>query len=343
MQANEMRARFLLQYEGAKLGNRTFNDREIADFLNKAQIQLVKTRFDALKNRTQRGFGDTAIRQAELDGLLSATVTLPNSTFIQGTKYNGALRNTNRNAGYVDPKKAPAYYGVFCQLPDEVLYVVNESVTTADNINIATATVVKDNIPVEEINYLEYKSRIYDPYAQPYDNLVWSMGYGNWMTATYNVNTGGTFDTPNLVSVNESTKHFTMNTGTTPYKHNIWGIRATTWDANNSTGDPSVEVATEIAEWIAFDSRRSRYLISAGHSIHTDVSLWQVVEYQCHYIKEPPSIFIDVVTPTRQINCVLADFLHQEIVDLSVKLAAAAIIPEQNKYQVNDNETKINE
>ena len=77
MQANEMKSRFQLQYEGARLGNRTFNDREVADFLNEAQLRISKSRFDAFKNRTQRGFEDGSIRESELDGLISSTRLFP--------------------------------------------------------------------------------------------------------------------------------------------------------------------------------------------------------------------------------------------------------------------------
>ena len=40
-----MRARFNLLKEASRLANRTFNDREIEDFLNKAQEEFVKERY----------------------------------------------------------------------------------------------------------------------------------------------------------------------------------------------------------------------------------------------------------------------------------------------------------
>lgn len=332
MDANTMRAKFMLGYEAARLGNRTFNDREIADFLNKSQVQLVKTRFDALKNRTQRGFEDGAIRQAELDGLISATRTLSNKTFIQGSPYNGALRGPDKDG--TTNTQIQQNYGVFCQLPDECLYVINEIANTSTNVTgTGQGVTIKYNVPIDSVNYREYNERIYDRYAKPYDNLVWSMGWGNFTTSDYAEYSTEADNrvSPFPVNIANSTKEFTTdNTG-----FNIKGIAPRTWGLN-STGDPdedSLDSATET--WLSFNSKRSRYLIP-GKDYH-------VLEYMVTYIKVPSDIFIDVVTPTNQKNSSLADTLHQEIVDLAVKLASAAIVPEQGKYQVNSNESQINE
>lgn len=332
MDANTMRARFNLQYEASRLGNRTFNDREIADFINKAQLQLVKTRFDALKNRTQRGFADGGIRGDELEGLLSATRTISNKAFIQGTRFNGALRGPDHDGTTYN--QGQHNYGVFCQLPDECLYVVNEMVNTSTNPSgTGVGVITKYNVPVLNVNYTEYNSRILDFYAKPYDNLAWSMGWGNFTASEYSEysSEADNRDAPYNVAVDNSTKDFTLKN----QDYNIKGISPQSWGPN-STGDPdndSLDSATET--WVSFNSRRSRYLIP-GKDFH-------ILEYQVNYILTPPDVFIDVITPTRQVNCVLADFLHQEIVDLAVKLASAAIIPEQGKYQVNSAETQVNE
>ena len=63
----------------------------------------------------------------------------------------------------------------------------------------------------------------------------------------------------------------------------------------------------------------------------------------CFYIKIPADIHLDVQTPGLQIHCELASFVHQDIVDAAVKLASAAIVPDQGKYQVNQLESKEDE
>lgn len=404
MRANEMKDQFQLQYDGAKLGNRTFNDREVADFLNKAQQQLIKSRFDALKNRTQRGFSDTAIRRAELDGLISAIATITNDKFIQGTRNNGALRGPNRSTTVYHNgtnRNESAQYGVFAPLPDDALYVLTEHATTCTNNDITTegltntdpltsslgyTVYVKDNIPTEEVNYLEYQSRIYDYHAKPYDNLVWSIGYGNW--------TPGEFDATSGVYT-ESTKDFNPDAAVGSRGYNIAGyapfypstvtpltgvgdVVADTYyvvvggtdkvygsdaptdyvtyngivylpgqvfkgvsgetDFTITGGTSEVYVANTI------NTRRSRYLLPGVSERGRLVGeTWHVVEYRCHYLKDPDPIFIDTVTPALQVDCQLADFLHQEVVDTAVKIASAAIVPEQGKYNVNSNEAVINE
>ena len=322
MDANTMRAKFNLQYEGARLGNRTFNDREITDFLNKSQLLLIKQRYDGLKNRTQRGFGEL-IRNAELDGIVSSSAVINNNTFIQGDWTNGALKGPDADAeGTIAGINATHNYGVYVALPNEAIYILHEAVTTANNMiaypsGQVSGIIVKHNVPVKEVNYSEYSSSIYDPYNQPASDLVWSMGYGNFQPSTQNVGTTGTESVPTPVSIVDSTKTYTREqTG-----YNIKGIVPYTY------GDTNV--------WIAFNSQRSRYLLPGKN--------WYIVSYQCHYLTMPPSIFVDVITPALQRNCVLADFLHQEVVDLAVKLASASIVPEQNKYQVNDIEAKMNE
>jgi len=323
-----MRARFILQYEAGRLGNRTFNDREINDFLNKAQLQFIKHRFDALKNRTQRGFQDS-IRQAELWGVLSSSSTIKNDFFIQGTPENGGLIGPDKDQVDIENKSnIPHAYGVYVSIPDEAIYLLNESVTTATNSDItpeitpggvqAGTVKVKRNVPIKVVNYEEYASMIYDPHRQPYKNLVWVLPYGNFQSSEQSISGDGTESSPGIIGITNSTKEWTnTNAG-----WNIKGITPKTFNTNTE-------------KWIAFKADRSRYLLPGKD--------WYVVEYTCHYLVTPPEIFIDVVTPRDQRHCVLSDFLHSEIVDLSVELASAAITPEQGKFQANQYENEVNE
>ncbi|MCP4255518.1 MAG: hypothetical protein GY775_19355 [Candidatus Scalindua sp.] len=170
MEANAMRARFLLGKEASRLANRTFNDREIQDFLNKAQLELVKKRFAAWKNRPQIGYGQNEVRNAELAGLLTATQAIPRANMIVGTELNGALQGPDLDNGGVTQDEDR--FGVFVGIPNEVLYILSETCQTAKD------TVTKRNTPMKEYNMLNYMDGIYDPYDQPYDNLVWSFDWG---------------------------------------------------------------------------------------------------------------------------------------------------------------------
>lgn len=183
MESNEMRARFLLLKEASRLANRTFNDREIQDFLNKAQEEFVKERFAAWKNRPQIGFGQHPVRNSELSGLLTATQSIPRTEFILGTELNGALQGPDLDKG--GTTQDADRFGIFVGIPDEVLYTISQTCeTTKDGIN-------KRNTPIKEVNFQGYTDGIYDDYAKPYANLVWSVDWGSYTTAVPN---NGVFD-----------------------------------------------------------------------------------------------------------------------------------------------------
>lgn len=296
MEANAMRARFLLGYEAARLANRTFNDREIQDFLNKAQEELVKERAAPWKNRPQIGMGQHPIRNAELAGLITATQSVPRDNFILGTPLNGALKGPDLD----NADQEEDIYGVFVGLPNEVLYPILETCETIKGV------VNKTNTPIKEITLLEYQSGIYDSYSKPYDNLVWSMDWGSFTTAIPDDHVTG-----NGVYTNSDKEFSNLGTG-----FNMQGL--------NHDGDT-----------IVLNTKRSRYLIPGKG--------WKVVKYVIFYIKQPIDIIIDVQTPGSQVHCELANFVHQEVVDKAVKLASAAIVPEQSKYQVNQLESKEDE
>lgn len=196
MEANQMRARFNLLKEASRLANRTFNDREIEDFLNKAQEEFVKERYAAWKNRPQIGYGQHPVRNAELSGLLTASQSVPRTMFIVGNELNGALQGPDLDKG--GTTQEADRWGVFVGLPDEVLYPIIEVCETSKD------SITKRNTPVKEVNLQGYTEGIYDDYAKPYSNLIWSLDWGAYTTSVPNVS--GTYD--------ESVKEYsTLGTG----------------------------------------------------------------------------------------------------------------------------------
>jgi len=170
-----MRARFNLLKEASRLANRTFNDREIEEFLNKAQEDVVKDKFTAWKNRPQIGYGQHPVRNAELAGLITATQSVLRENFIVGDETNGALQGPDLDKG--GPLQEADRWGVFVGLPNEMLYPITETCETVKG------DVVKRNTIIKEINLQSYFDGIYDDFAKPYDNLVWSMDWGAYTTA----------------------------------------------------------------------------------------------------------------------------------------------------------------
>jgi len=309
-----MNAKFSLLFEGGKLSNKGFNINEVSSFLSKAQTVYIKRRLDLLKNKSQIGYGDL-LRNNELAGVIAGSTSITKDYMIQGTKENGALRAEQLPA--IIPSNV-YQYGVFIQLPDDVLFILNEecdiSHTTYDT---------RYNLPVRETDYKEYKSLINSPYDKPNGNLVFSFDYGNLTpgdTAGYTAS--GTEASPETVSVANATKEYSLSS----VNYNIKGITASTY----------VDGATPATEkWIAFTNYRSKYLLQGGN--------WRIEEYNLHYIKKPSDIIINLTNPTAQQSSILPEFTHQEIVDIAAALASGTIMPDINKYEVNTLESKMNE
>ena len=300
MQANEMRSNFLLQYEGAQLANRTFNDREISAFLNKAQSEIIKRRFSFDKNSKGKGFEADNIRRAELAGVITAHKAFKrtNNDFMIGTEDNGALRTPDLDSQLPSTDQ----YGVFCRIPDEVLYIILES------CSVKQGNCIVNNVPVQEITYGVYMNGITNYFKRPYKNLVWAMDWGTYTTSGSNGNEISTkFGDTNVVP------------GATPS------------DLTGFKGKSTLDGVTDVL----IRTNRSRLLIPGKD--------WEIDKYNLHYIKEPSSIVVDILTPSQQRHCELASFMHQEIIDYAIKLAAASIAPEQNKYEINTIESSQDE
>lgn len=333
MIANEMFHRFNLYFEGGKLFNRTFNEREGSDFLSKAELQITLKRVAAWKNRSGMGFGANNIRMDELSGLISGTGTISRDLFIQGTPMNGALPTPRRIFGngttngsvalntvdninsvlMANPEVAPSNnnlgynYGVFVPIPNECVYILLEYCTVVP-IGSAIGAAAQNyifNVPVKRISQMEYQAGINDKYAQPYANLVWAMDWGGYTVPTMTLN-----GTTGVLTVGDSVKGMS---GFQPY------------DVATDTTNDLVVTAQD----------RSIYLIPGDG--------YEVLDYHIQYIKLPAGITVNLLNPSAAVNSQLASFLHEEIIQEAVSLASASIIPEPNKYQVNENEVKDNE
>lgn len=71
-----------------------------------------------------------------------------------------------------------------------------------------------------------------------------------------------------------------------------------------------------------------------------DKAAYPVTDYRIRYLAYPPDIVCDEYNPSEQRHCILDDSLHDEIIDEAVKMAVAAIKPEE--YQIAAIENKEN-
>lgn len=180
MTANDMRHRFILKMDGALMMNKTFNDREISDWLTKGEKALIKERYDALKNRTQRGYPQ-GIRGDELAGIITGTEYIGKDKMIVGSEDNGALLKPD--IGMTDYTDGTAFssddFGYFVPIPDEAMYILREHVHTTNG------TKHLRNVSVREVGMDEYSALIFNGYRKPYKNLVWSIDWGSFTVASY--------------------------------------------------------------------------------------------------------------------------------------------------------------
>lgn len=184
MTANDMRHRFILKMDGALMLNKTFNDRETSDWLTKGEKALVKGRYDALKNRTQRGYPQ-GIRGDELAGIITGTEYISKSKMIVGDETNGALLKPDIPMTEGDGTFTPGDdFGYFVPIPDEAMYILREHVHTTNG------TKHLRNVSVREVGMDEYSALIFNDYRKPYKGLVWSVDWGSFTVATYNDGSG---------------------------------------------------------------------------------------------------------------------------------------------------------
>jgi len=218
MTANEMRDSFILAWAGGTVNNVPFNDREISDFLTKAELEVSKERFTPDKNTKMKGFERDSVRRAELAGLISATQTLKPDRFMVGTD---VLPDP---LAYIQGEDN---YGVFVALPKEVLYVITEYAYCTNNSNQEH----RARVEVLPIRYDSYNEDIDNRYRKPYHSLLWRMDWGNYTTAT-----DENASTPDMTGVTPSytqggSQAITFNKDTNPIVHylipgkdqRIWG------------------------------------------------------------------------------------------------------------------------
>lgn len=312
MTANEMKDYFNLLSDGAVLEARTFTDREIGGFLTLGQIELAKSRIDGLKNRTARGISD-ALRRGELAGLMagSAAFKRADHDFMKGTPDNNAFRTPDLDA-QIDSTEA---FGVWCRIPDEALFVYNET------CDLTQGSYTAPIVPVEDIDPVLYNDLIFDAWKNPNFDKVWGVWGGSYTAS-------GTDDTNafdplavNPQPIEESTKYGDTRVLTTATNATLTGFRGV------SVLDDSTEVRIQ--------TQRARNLIPGKD--------WTISTYNVKYIKMPKPIVVNTRVPALQENSEFPSTMHEEIVQTAVKLASASVIPLEGKYQVADKEAAEDE
>lgn len=163
MTAAEMRDLFLILYDKiTNLAAPGYTDDEISDFLNKAQLQFVKHRYNEKGNKYQEGFEETEKRRKDLSQLTRNLEASP-STSQTGVSPNGYLYD----------------------LPDGYLYTLREEAT----ITSSDACFDAKRIYVKPITHDEYAINLLNPFKKPDKTVVWRLDYSNTSPSTLTTST----------------------------------------------------------------------------------------------------------------------------------------------------------
>lgn len=111
-------------------------------FLSKAQLEIVKNKYNPLGNKYQKGFEETEQRRADLDNL------------IKDTKSTSILESTEKiNSS-----------SLMFLLPDDVLYIIFEEGKIASTEDSCIAGTY---LSIDPVTHEEYKTMIKNPFKRP--------------------------------------------------------------------------------------------------------------------------------------------------------------------------------
>jgi len=153
MTAVEMRDLFLILYDKiTNLAAPGYTDTEISDFLNKAQLQFVKHRYNEKGNKYQEGFEETEKRRKDL-AQLTRSLTATSSSDQTGVSPNG----------------------VFYDLPEEYMYTLREEATISSDDECLDGK----RIYIKPITHDEYAINLLNPFKKPDHTIAWRLDYSN--------------------------------------------------------------------------------------------------------------------------------------------------------------------
>lgn len=319
MTANEMGDTFSLLYEAATLTNRQFNSREKSLFLNLAQKELLDTRFTPDANSKGKGFESDSKRVLDLTSLVRSNVLYfkDNNDFVRGTYRNGALRNPDKDIEGILTEPSTDFTGN----PSGYGYVGE-----ADDIKYGVLVELQDEVlhVISENCDMSYGDGTNKEWR--YNVQVQEMPNDMYNTFIYNG-----LKQPYLDLVWRREYGSTIPGGITRNTNNFRSSKAPRVTADNTTTSPAINSA-----WGFNGSRKRIVQLIPGKN-------WEVEKYNVYYVKKPTDIVVDYNSPNKQIHCELHPHIHPEVIKIAVRMATAAIVPAEQKYQLTDAEARRDE
>ena len=166
MTAAEMKEIFLILYDKVtNLAAPGYTDLEITAFLNKAQLQFVKNRYNYKGNQYGEGIEETEKRRKDLSEL-TRDVTI-----------SGGADNLSNQDG-VSPN------GEFFTLPKGFLYTLREDILAKSSDICINNT----RIRIKPVTHDEYNINVRNPFKKPNKNVAWRLDFSRDLTQGANTN-----------------------------------------------------------------------------------------------------------------------------------------------------------
>lgn len=96
---------------------------------------------------------------------------------------------------------------------------------------------------------------------------------------------------------------------------------------------------TDGLAWRLDFSKENTTSVNKRHEIITD-GTFNINDYLIRYVKKPQTIVVDYLNPANQVNCELDSGVHDEIVDIAVRIATGITDPQQYQIKLNEEITK---
>lgn len=324
MTANEMEALFRLKYDGLyEFVAPDISQEQISRLLTEAQFKIFMSRYNPLADKYKKGFSGSEQRRRDLEQLIRHVYILPipgqsfdidialNSDIIMVTPASGNNYGTSllTVGDYIDILDTETYYGFDGEIPIKpkiVKFISNNEIkvdliATESGGSTTGSPILKTPSRDEDVHENGVVLLLPSSFLYAIDEGV--------KLSVYNPETDSYDDlqsesvvlpvTDDEYSVNIS------NPYKKPYSRKVWRMEV------NKTGDDELNSRTEI-------------IIPESHKI---------VHYRLRFLSKPAAI----ACGDTEVNCVLNEALHYDIVNEAVLMASA--INKQENYQINLNES----
>lgn len=326
MKANEMALEFMDQLQKISSGAApSLEDYELSFALSTAEEEFIKTRYNAKSNSKREGFENSEKRRKDLARLVTNTVI--------------KAQDINNSSFFTTVDNKPN--GSFWCLPEDLLWVLNEEISWEgqdcyDGVRV----------DVKPLEHDHYNVVIKNTFTKPYNHLVYRLDYGsefsrndeNFVTIKFDPFKSTVFDSYVIPFSTDLYGDFSI---TVPLVLNTIDLMSRLEAALN-TNYPLLTTSLYLSKYqlTISDSNNGKVDIDLAYGYISDIAVsnrvtyqvhelithgWSIKEYYVRYIKKPDGIIVNFDDPSKQVDSVLNDITHREIISIAVKNTLAVL------------------